>query len=79
MQCCCLGGPDMIGLGRAFKLPVIAEGVETQGQATFLLGERCDEMQGFLIGRPAPIENYAEVVGSSDSSAGARSGQKQAV
>jgi diguanylate cyclase (GGDEF)-like protein/PAS domain S-box-containing protein len=68
----------VIGLGRAFNLPVVAEGVETQGQATFLVNEQCDEMQGFLIGRPAPIENYTEVVGVTDSGAVPRSGQKWA-
>jgi len=68
----------VIGLGRAFNLPVVAEGVETEGQATFLVNEQCDAMQGFFIGRPAPIEDYTKVVGSTEAGAVPRSGQKRA-
>jgi diguanylate cyclase len=46
------------GLGRALALPVIAEGVETEEQLAFLTREGCDEIQGFLIGRPEPIGRY---------------------
>ena len=41
----------------------MAEGVETQAQLTILRHEGCDEMQGYLIGRPQPIAEYAELVG----------------
>lgn len=67
----------VIGLGHTFKLPVIAEGVETQGQATFLANEHCDEMQGYFIGRPAPIESYSELVGPVDPRAVPRPGRKR--
>ncbi len=50
----------IIGLGRALSLPVTAEGVETEAQLAFLTKESCDEIQGFLIGKPQPIEEYAE-------------------
>jgi EAL domain-containing protein (putative c-di-GMP-specific phosphodiesterase class I) len=53
----------VIGLGRGLDLPVIAEGVETAAQLAFLTEEACDEVQGYLVGRPGPIENYAELVG----------------
>jgi len=53
----------VIGLGRGLALPVIAEGVETMEQMSFLERENCSEVQGFLVGRPAPIEQYAELVG----------------
>jgi predicted signal transduction protein with EAL and GGDEF domain len=53
----------VIGLGRGLHLPVVAEGVETPDQLEFLLREECDEVQGFLIGRPLPIDHYAEFVG----------------
>jgi EAL domain-containing protein (putative c-di-GMP-specific phosphodiesterase class I) len=53
----------VIGLGHGLNLPVVAEGVETRDQNAFLARESCDEVQGFLIGRPAPIETYAELVG----------------
>jgi diguanylate cyclase (GGDEF)-like protein/PAS domain S-box-containing protein len=49
----------IIGLGRALSLPVTAEGVETGEQLAFLARESCDEIQGFLIGKPLPIEEYA--------------------
>jgi len=53
----------VIGLGRGLKLRVVAEGVESASQMAFLSHEACDEIQGFAIGRPCPIENYAEAVG----------------
>jgi diguanylate cyclase (GGDEF)-like protein/PAS domain S-box-containing protein len=53
----------VIGLGRGLDLPITAEGVETEAQLQFLKREQCQEIQGYLIGRPAPIEDYAEMVG----------------
>ena len=53
----------VIGLGRGFGLPVIAEGVETREQLAFLAAEACAEVQGYLIGKPLPIEAYGEAVG----------------
>ncbi|MBV8841072.1 MAG: EAL domain-containing protein [Alphaproteobacteria bacterium] len=53
----------VIGLGHGLNLPVVAEGVETHEQNAFLLREECDEIQGFLIGRPAPIADYAHYTG----------------
>ncbi len=52
----------VIGLARGLEVPVIAEGVETKEQLEFLIGANCDEVQGFIIGRPLPIEHYAEFV-----------------
>ncbi|MDP9083393.1 MAG: EAL domain-containing protein [Pseudomonadota bacterium] len=53
----------VIGLARGLELPVTAEGVETSAQLNVLIHAGCDLVQGFLIGRPAPIDSYAEVVG----------------
>jgi EAL domain-containing protein (putative c-di-GMP-specific phosphodiesterase class I) len=53
----------VIGLGRGLNLPIVAEGVETQGELDFLTQEACDEVQGYLVGRPAPIDLYADLVG----------------
>jgi diguanylate cyclase (GGDEF)-like protein/PAS domain S-box-containing protein len=53
----------VIGLARALDVPVVAEGVETKEQLEFLASEHCDEVQGFLIGRPRPIEEYADLTG----------------
>jgi diguanylate cyclase (GGDEF)-like protein/PAS domain S-box-containing protein len=55
----------VIGLGRGLDLPVVAEGVETRDQLAFLAREECNEVQGYLVGRPAPIETYAAMVGRS--------------
>ena len=53
----------VIGLARGLELPVLAEGVETEEQLAFLAKESCDEIQGYLIGRPLPIEDYAALTG----------------
>jgi diguanylate cyclase (GGDEF)-like protein/PAS domain S-box-containing protein len=53
----------VIGLGRGLDLPVMAEGVETAAQLAFLARESCEEVQGYFIGRPAPIATYADMVG----------------
>jgi diguanylate cyclase (GGDEF)-like protein len=53
---------SIVGLGRALELPIIAEGVETEEQLAFLVKEGCNEVQGYLIGRPQPIAQYRHVV-----------------
>ncbi|WP_285164925.1 EAL domain-containing protein [Shewanella goraebulensis] len=42
----------IIVLGHALKLTVIAEGVETKEQATFLLENGCDQAQGYYFSKP---------------------------
>lgn len=42
-------------IGRAMKLQVVAEGVETEEQLAFLQKAGCGQIQGFLIARPAPL------------------------
>ena len=53
----------VIALSRGLKMPVVAEGVETQEQVKFLAAEWCNEIQGYFVGRPKPIADYAELVG----------------
>ncbi|MBV8473714.1 MAG: EAL domain-containing protein, partial [Hyphomicrobiales bacterium] len=53
----------VIGLARGLQLPVLAEGVETKDQLAFLTEEACDEVQGYFLGRPQPIDRYTEVIG----------------
>ena len=44
----------IIALAKAMELDVVAEGVETKGQAAFLRDRGCQKVQGYLFGRPAP-------------------------
>jgi len=53
----------MIGLGHGLDISIVAEGVETQEQLSFLAEEACDQVQGYFIGKPAPIRDYAEWIG----------------
>ncbi|WP_093187107.1 EAL domain-containing protein [Pseudovibrio sp. Tun.PSC04-5.I4] len=46
----------VIDLGQALGMEVIAEGVETEPELELLRNESCDEVQGFLIGRPAEMD-----------------------
>jgi diguanylate cyclase (GGDEF)-like protein len=45
---------SVIALGRVFGLQVVAEGVETAGQSTFLLAHGCSRQQGYLFAKPMP-------------------------
>ena len=53
----------VIGLGHGLEMSIVAEGVETQEQLSFLSDEGCDAVQGYFIGRPQPIGQYAALVG----------------
>jgi diguanylate cyclase (GGDEF)-like protein/PAS domain S-box-containing protein len=53
----------MIGLGHGLSISIVAEGVETQEQLSFLADEACDQVQGYFLGKPAPIDTYAEWIG----------------
>ncbi|WP_280708048.1 EAL domain-containing protein [Bradyrhizobium sp. BR13661] len=53
----------VLSLAHALQIPVVAEGVETEAQRAFLQGEACEVMQGYLIGRPEPIERYFDLIG----------------
>ncbi|MCE4553732.1 putative bifunctional diguanylate cyclase/phosphodiesterase [Roseateles cellulosilyticus] len=44
----------VIELAHALGLEVVAEGVETTGQAAELRAKRCDKLQGYLFARPMP-------------------------
>jgi len=48
----------MIAMAHALKLEVVAEGVETEAQQSFLTRNGCDMAQGYLFGRPV---NPAEI------------------
>jgi len=48
----------IISLSRAMAMPVIAEGVETVQQREFLTQLGCHKFQGYLFGRPLPLDEF---------------------
>jgi diguanylate cyclase (GGDEF)-like protein len=52
----------IIALADSLDLAVVAEGVETEAQVQFLREHRCDELQGFLLGRPMPPDRFAALL-----------------
>jgi diguanylate cyclase (GGDEF)-like protein len=59
----------VIGLGHGLEMSIVAEGVETQEQLSFLADVGCDAVQGYYIGKPLPIDQYATLVGGSNADA----------
>jgi len=49
---------SIINLAHSLKLNVVAEGVETEEQSTLLRSLKCNEMQGYLLGKPVPSEIF---------------------
>ncbi len=52
----------VISLGHTLGLKVIAEGVETLEQLTFLCRHRCDDMQGYYSSRPVTAEQFGRLL-----------------
>lgn len=50
----------IVGLSRALGVHTIAEGVETESQATLLRAAGCEVVQGNFYGRPAPLAGVTE-------------------
>ena len=48
----------IISMGNNLGMQVIAEGVETEEQRAFLELHGCPAIQGYLIGRPVPLEEF---------------------
>ena len=52
----------IVAMARSLNIHVIAEGVETEEQRQLLLDRGCDHYQGYLFGKPVPIERFDEVL-----------------
>jgi EAL domain-containing protein (putative c-di-GMP-specific phosphodiesterase class I) len=50
---------SLIVMAHSLDLTVIAEGVETAEQLAFLRDNQCDTIQGYLVGRPIPVEEIS--------------------
>lgn len=46
-----------LGMAKALRLKVIGEGVETQEAADFLRSHDCNDIQGYLVSKPVPVED----------------------
>ena len=51
-------------LAHALDMRVVAEGVETEAQFALLRASGCDEVQGFLIGRPLSVQDLRKLFSS---------------
>ncbi|MGH6647607.1 putative bifunctional diguanylate cyclase/phosphodiesterase [Aquabacterium sp.] len=56
----------LIALGKSLGLTVIAEGVETEDQHAWLRDNDCHFFQGYLFGRPVPLDQFEALVFRSD-------------
>ncbi len=54
----------ILALAHSLKLKVVAEGVETQEQMTYLLDRDCDLLQGFYLSEPTEAEIIPKILGS---------------
>jgi diguanylate cyclase (GGDEF)-like protein/PAS domain S-box-containing protein len=52
----------VIGMGQSLKLRVVAEGVETQEELSFLQAHSCEEAQGYFFSRPVPAQKFAKLL-----------------
>ena len=52
----------IIAMGKTLGLTVVAEGVETVEQMTFLKEHSCDEMQGYYFSKPIVPEQFADLL-----------------
>ena len=52
----------LLVMAHRLHLNVVAEGVETEAQMSFLGNHRCDEVQGYLFSRPLPADELLHVL-----------------
>jgi diguanylate cyclase (GGDEF)-like protein/PAS domain S-box-containing protein len=54
--------PAVLSMGRSLKMRVVAEGVETQEELSFLLAHECEEAQGYYFSRPLVPHVFARLL-----------------
>lgn len=52
----------IISMAKRLNIPVVAEGVETSAQVSFLKSTGCEFAQGYYFEKPAPIEEYEKLI-----------------
>ena len=52
----------IVAVGRTLNLKIVAEGVETREQQEFLTRLGCSSLQGFLLGRPLPADQFIDAM-----------------
>jgi EAL domain-containing protein (putative c-di-GMP-specific phosphodiesterase class I) len=52
----------ILEIAKNLKMPVIAEGVETEKQITLLKNAGCDLVQGYYFSRPVPPEEFEQMI-----------------
>jgi len=52
----------IVTMAHNLKMTVVAEGVETENQLSFLRSSGCDEIQGFLLGMPLPPDDFKKIL-----------------
>ncbi len=52
----------IVSLAHSLGIQVVAEGVESQAQLTFLQNQHCDVMQGYYFSKPLTVEAFAKLV-----------------
>jgi diguanylate cyclase (GGDEF)-like protein len=53
---------SIIEMAKTLNLKLIAEGVETEAELSFVCKHQCDEMQGYLFSRPVPFQEFEQLL-----------------
>src|SRR3990172_9430638 len=67
----------VIELAHSLELEVVAEGVETEEQRKFLLGQGCDYAQGYLFSKPVELEAFRALVNERGRSASTKNSRSR--
>ena len=52
----------IVDIARYLKVPVVAEGVETEGQLNLLRNAGCDLVQGYYFSHPLPVDEFEQKI-----------------